>query len=228
MPKEKKKKDIIALPDRDDKDYFRKLVDCCVLAYEELSNDGLALDYCMVADRKLRAMILNDEYYKAKTKNIYARQRLEEMQEVQYLARLAENGDSGDDDDCDYYEPRDGKKESKKITGIDKDMINMRFKAAQMKRELRAELAIIKGDAERDTVNLMYLTITREEFEKLKTIEIHQGSDDADIDALIGTKEDVPVGTAGTIPQRGKTKVVEENEDDLFDIGLNGEIVERE
>jgi len=228
MPKKKDKREVITLPNRDDPDYFKKLVEACVLAYERLSNDGLALDYCMVADRKLRALILNDAEYKAKTKNIYARQRLDEMEEVEYLARLAENGDSvNDDEDDDWYEPRDGKKEPKKITGIDKDMINMRFKAAQMKRELRAELAETQSDNERDAINFMYVSITQEEFEKLVTIELNINTNDADIDALIGTKEDVPVGTADSIPQTGKTKAIEVNDDDLFDIGPDGEVIER-
>ena len=231
MPKKKDKKGqvTITLPaDKNDPDYFRKLVDCCVLAYERLSNDGLALDYCMVADRKLRGMVLNDPDYKAKTKNIYARQRLEEMEEVEHLARLAENDSTDDDDeDDDHYEPRDGKREKKAITGVDKDMINMRFKAAQMKRELRAELAEMQGDNERDAINFMTVFITREEIENLTTIELNLESSDADMDALIGTKEDVPIGTAGSVQQTGKTKVVIENEEEYFDFGPNGEIIER-
>jgi len=222
MPKEQQKKpDIFApLPERNDPGYFRALVGNCVRAYEKLSNDGLALDYCKVADKKLRAMILNDEEYKAETRNIYARQRLEEMEEVEYLASLAANdGMDGDEEDDDHYAPRDGEKKSKKITGADKDMINMRFKAAQMKRELRAERSKMEGDNERDTINFMFIPVTREEFEKLATVEIHQGSDEADFGALIGTKEDVPTGS---LQQNEKTQ-----DGGYFDVLPNGEIVER-
>jgi len=193
----------------------------CVKAYEKLSNDGLALDFCKVADKKLRAMILNDEEYKAETKNIYARQRLEEMEEVEYLASLAANDGMGEDDDedDDHYAPRDGEKRPKKITGADKDMINMRFRAAQMKREIRAELSKAGGDSERDMVCMMTVLVTRGEMENLMLVDINEGSDSADIDELIETKEEVPVGTVG------RTKA--EIDDDCFDVLPNGEIVER-
>jgi len=225
MPKkQKKEKELLSpLPEKNDPGYFRALVLNCIKAYEKLSNDGLALDYCRVADRKLRAMVLNDEEYKAETKNIYARQRLEEMEEVEHLASLAANegSDENGGEDDDYYEPRDGKKPPKKITGADKDMINMQFKAAQMKRELRSELSKMEGDSERDVVNLMEIVVTREEFEKLITVSINEGSDDADVDALISVKEDVPTGSA---QQNTEPEMPEE---DFFCILPNGEIVEK-
>jgi len=224
MPKSNKKETIeilSSLPDKNDPNYFRTLVNNCVIAYEKLSNDGLALDYCMIADKKLRAMIMNDDEYKAKTKNIYARQRLEEMDEVEYLARLAANEDSDDDDD--YYEPRDGKKSEKKITCADKDMMNMRFKAAQMKRELRAELATHAGNAERDTNFFSFVHITQEEFLNLLEVELHEGSEDDNLDSLTDNKEKVPEGTSGNMRMKGKTDVDDES---FFKVLETGEVVE--
>jgi len=221
MPqKQKKKTELLEpLPEKSSPGYFRALVGNCVRAYEKLSNDGLALDYCKVADKKLRVMILNDEEYRAETKNIYAKQRLEEMEEVEYLASLAANDGMDDDEDDDHYAPRDGERKPKKITGADKDLINMRFRAAQMKRELRAELSKVEGDNERDAVNMMTVLVTREEMENLVLIDINDGSDDAGIDELVGTKEEVPIGTMG------KDQFV--TNDDCFDVLPNGEIVER-
>jgi len=222
MP-QKRKKDIDILeplPDKNNPGYFRALVNNCIKAYEESSNDGLALDFCKVADKKLRAMILNDEVYKVETKNIYARQRIEEMKEVEYLASLAANdGMDGDDEDDDHYAPRDGERTPKKITGADKDMINMRFKAAQMKRDLRAEMYKKESDSERDMVYMMTVSVTREEMENLVLADINEGSDNGDIDELIGTKDEVPVGTV--------SKPKAEVGDGYFDILPNGEIVER-
>jgi len=223
--KSQKKPDILEpLPEKDSPGYFRALVNNCVRAYEKSSNDGLALDLCKVADKKLRAMILNDEEYKVETKNIYARQRIEEMEEVEYLASVAANGgmdEDEEDDDDDHYAPRDGERKPKKLTGVDKDMINMQFKAAQMKRELRAELSKAEGDNERDAINFMFIPITREEFEELATVEINQGSNDADFDALMGAKEEVP---SGSLQMKGSTKLQDE---DYFDVLPDGEIVER-
>ena len=229
MPKKwEKEKDLLPpLPEKGDPGYFRALVLNCIKAYEKLSNDGLALDFCRVADRKLRAMVLGDEEYRAETKNIYARQRLEEMEEVEHLASLAANGggEEGDGEGDDHYEPRDGRKPPKKMTGADKDLINMQFKAAQMKRELRSELSKMEGDNERDAVNFMFVPVSREEFEKLLTVELHQGSDDADIDALIGAKEEVPAGASGSVRPGGKTKPPDD--DECFDVLPGGEIVEK-
>jgi len=223
MPQKRKKNIGILepLPEKNNPGYFRALVRNCIRAYEKLSNDGLALDFCKVADKKLRAMILNDGEYKAETKNIYARQRLEEMEEVEYLASLAANGGmGGDDEDDDHYAPRDGERRPKKITGADKDMINMQFKAAQMKRELRAEMYKKEGDSERDMVYMMTVSVTREEMENLVLTDINEGSDNGDIDGLIGTKDEVPVGTIGKIQSDADDK-------DYFEILPNGEIVER-
>jgi hypothetical protein len=222
MPKRKKEASE-PLFDKGDPGFFRSLVKECIAAYEKLPNDGLALDYCKVSDRKLRALILADEEYKAETRNIYARQRFQEVEEIEHLEKLASNEASDDADD--YYELRDGGKKSKKASGADKDMLNMRFKAAQMKRELRAELADMPGSGEQDMVNLMFVLVEREEFEKLVTAEISMGTGDADIDALIGTKEELPDGTAENMTARGKTKVPDEEAE--FDVLENGEIVER-
>jgi len=227
MPK-KKTEEKSPPPDKSNSDYFRGLVRECVAAYEKILNDGLALDYCKVSDRKLRAMILSDLEYQAETRNIYARLKFAEVEELEHLENLAAGGliEDDDDEEDDYYEPRDGeKKAKKKVTSVDKDMLNMRFKAAQMKRELRAELSKLPGDNEQNTVNLMYVPITREEMEKLLTVELSAGSNDADFDELIGAKEEVPAGTAENQASKGKTKVPDDDTPDIT-VLENGEIVE--
>jgi len=219
MPKKPRKETASSVSEKNDSDYFRALVQSCIAAYEKLPNDGLVLDYCKVSDRKLRMMVLSDPEYKAETKNIYARQKFEELADLERLEKLAAGEDENDGD---YYELRDGEK--KKITNVDKDVLNIRLKTAQMKRELRAELSELPGDNEQNAVNLMYVPVTREEFETFSSIEVNQGTDKADIGTLIGVKEDMPTGTAGKLPNRGKTKVPDE---DYFDVLENGEIVEK-
>jgi hypothetical protein len=73
----------------------------------------------------------------------------------------------------------------------------------------------------------MFIPATKDELEKLLTVELNQGSDNADIDVLIGTKEEVPIGTAGSMQVTGKTRLPKINEEDLFDFGPGGEIIER-
>ena len=235
MPRKKKteetEKTINApLSDKDSPDYFAALVQNCIGAYEKLNNDSLALDYCKVSDKRLRVMILDDEEYKRETKSIYARQRLEEVQELEYLANLAANEDADEDDEGEYIHPSErGKKRTKKSITIDKDRLNMRFKAAQIKREIMKEMAEAAGDTESHAVNFLFVPITREEFEKLATAEINYGTDNADFDELVGKKEEIPAGTSGKLHtgSTARTKIVVENDDDFFDVLPNGEIVER-
>jgi hypothetical protein len=213
-------------------DDFRDLVDRCIEAYEKLNNDGLALNLCKVSDKRLRIMVLSDEQYITETKNIYARQKLEEIEEVEHLAKLAANEMQPDDDDDEYTHPSDRKKKSKqqKTTPADRDLLNIRFKAAQLKRELRAEMANAVDDVEKDAVNLLYVPVTKEELERMITIELHAGSDDVDIDGLISKKEEVPTGSSGKLSSKGratKIKEIVEEVEDYFDELPDGEIVEK-
>jgi hypothetical protein len=73
----------------------------------------------------------------------------------------------------------------------------------------------------------MFVPVTQAEFEILKTAEISNGTADAGIDELIGTKEEVPTGTGNSMQPKGKTRAAKMNEDEMFDILPDGEIVER-
>jgi len=221
-------------PDENSPDYFTNLVGECVKAYEKLNNISWALDLCRVADERLRAMVLDDAEFKRETKSIYARQRLNEVEEIERLAGLAARameGGEGEEEEA-YVHPseRKNKKKEKKSAAVDRDMLNMRFRAAQMKRELLAEMAAAAGDAEEDATHMLYVAVAREEFEKVVNFEIADGVDEADLDALVGVAE-VISGISGKLRPKRKTAVAEEedeeDEEDYFDIGPNGEVVER-
>jgi hypothetical protein len=207
------------LPGQDAHDYFRLLVRNCIETYKELPNDVICLDYNKVSG-KLRALVLDDEEYKQETRNIYARQRLEELQEIDSLAKLAFNEE---DDDEDTDPRRKGKK--KKAGGADKDMLNMRFKAAQMRRELIAALDENNSASERDAVNLMFVGMARGEVEKSARDEIYEGDADEALGELADGKEGAPEGTSGKVQISGKSKPL--NDEEFFDVLESGEIVER-
>jgi hypothetical protein len=208
------------LPHQDAPDYFRLLVRNCIETYKELPNDAMCLDYNKVSG-KLRALVLDDEEYKQETRNIYAKQRLEELHEIDNLAKLALNEDDGEEEN----DPRSrGKK--KKVSGADKDMLNMRFKAAQMRRELIASLNEDSGASERDAVNFMFVPIDEVEFRKLITVEVSEGSDSEDVlDELVTKKEEVPEGTSGKVRSKGQDGPLEDEE--FFEFMPDGEIVEK-
>jgi hypothetical protein len=208
------------LPPQDAPDYFRLLVRNCIETYKELPNDAMCLDYNRVSG-KLRAMVLDDEEYKQETRNIYAKQRLEELYEIDSLAKLALSGEEDDEED---YDPRNrGKK--KKTSGADKDMLVMRFKAAQMRRELIASLNENNNASERDATQLMFANISRLEFEKGVKDEIYEGGSDDGLDELVSPKEEAPEGTSGKVRSTGSTKALDE--EDFFEMLPNGEIVEK-
>ena len=229
MPRKKqetKKTRLPSLPDKNSPDYFRALVRNCIAAYSRFTNDGLSLDYCKVIDQKLRAMVLADDEYKCETKSIYAQQRLEELEEFEELKRLAANeeeDDDGDDRYNDAADPRNRGRAGKRKRAVDKDTLTMRFKAAQLKREIRAETASASHDVERDALFVMFVYMTREEFDRLNEAEVHPGGSDDDLEDLAGHKEAVPEGTSGKLQNRGRDRYDGEPFEQVLE---NGEIVE--
>jgi hypothetical protein len=212
----------------ENRDHFRALVRDCIAAYTKFTNDRLSLDFCRVTDKKIRAMVLADEEYRSETRNIYARQRLEEIEEIDRLARMASREDEEDGDtdagDIESADPRNGKKGKKKPV-IDKDRLNMLFKAAQMRREIRADMSSSAQDVERDAVNLMWVGVSRGDIETSIRDDIYEGDDEGSLDELIDRKEDVPEGTGGKV--RGTGEAVPPDDEDFFDVLPDGEIVER-
>jgi len=65
----------------------------------------------------------------------------------------------------------------------------------------------------------------------LATVEISLGSDDVDLDELVGKKEDMPTGSSGRLHTgstgRTKTGEDEDDEEDFFDVLEDGTIVEK-
>jgi hypothetical protein len=211
------------LPRRDAPDYFRALVRNCIETYKELPNDAMCLDYNKVSG-KFRMLVLDDEEYKQETRNIYANQRLKELREIDTLAKLALN-DEADDDDEDEDPRSRGKGKKKKISGADKDMLTMRFKAAQLRRELIASLNEDNNAFERDAASFMYVPISEEELRSVQTDELYEGDADGALDELADRKEKAPEGTGGKIQNRGKIKPPDD--EDFFEIRPDGGVVEK-
>jgi hypothetical protein len=205
------------LPDEDAPDYFRLLVRNCIDTFKELPNDALCLDYNGV-DGKLRALVLDDPEYKKRTRNIYAKQRLDELREIDSLAGMVSLETDGADD------PR-GKEKQAKITSADKDILNMRFKAAQIRREILAGLNDNNNVSERDAVNLMFVPIDKAEFDRGITHEIYAGDADGALDELTGPKEEAPEGTSGKTRPKGQDGPLED--EDFFEVLPDGAVVEK-
>jgi hypothetical protein len=206
------------LPEQDAPDYFRLLVRNCIETYKELPNDAMCLDYNRVSG-KLRAMVLDDEEYKQETRNIYARQQLEELRKIDGLEKLALSGD----DDGDEIGPRG--KGRKKPSGVDKDMLNIRKGIAQMKREIIAALDENNSASERDATNLLFVGMAREEVERSAKNELYAGNADDMLGELSNGKEEAPEGTSGKLRAKGQDGPL--SDEAFFDTLPDGEIIER-
>jgi hypothetical protein len=218
---------IESLPEEDSPDYFRLLVRNCIETYKSLPNDVMCLDYNRISG-KLRALLLDDEEYKRETRNIYAKQRLDELREIDALARLAlddspeEEEDGEDEEDCD---PRNRGRVKNTSISADKNMLDMRFKAAQMRRDLIASMN--ENSSEQDAVNFLFVPVTRQEMETNIRVELDEGyaNDDKTLSELTSVKETAPEGTSGKIRSNGQTEALPDEE--FFDVLESGEVVER-
>jgi hypothetical protein len=200
------------LPNEGNPDYFKALVKACIETYKSLPNDAVCLDYNGVSDAKLRAMILGDEEYCRETRSIYARQKLEELNELDGILRASSSMTNEEPDELpDDYNPR-GPKKKREPVALDKDMLGMRLKAAQAKRDLLEAMANDAGDSERDAANFMFLHLERAEFEAFVLNECNKGGTGKDaLSELTETKEALPESTSNSMFTRGGTRVDEES-----------------
>jgi hypothetical protein len=212
----------LTLPDEGDADYFRVVVRNCITAYSRLFNDKLALDYNKVIG-KTRALVLADIEYQRETRSIYSKRMWEEVDEIERLVKIADGMDDGDtgESEVESKDPRNKGKEpkKKKVTTADKDMLNMQFKALQARREMLNLSASTETAEETDALNIMFVPLTRDEFERLKSVEVFEGTDDAagTFGSTGGSSKQAPAGE-GT---EGKAEIGE-----LYTVDANGDIIE--
>jgi hypothetical protein len=223
MKSETAKRHFINLPEESHPDYFRVLVRNCITAYAKLFNDKYALDFNKVVG-SMRTLIMEDKEYQQETRSIKAQQMMNEAEEIEELALLAEG-----EGDPNSKDPREkGKK--RKITGADKDMLNMRFKAAQMRRDLLNLNAANDEQEEANAINLFFIPVGREEFEKLETVELNNGTDDGhhalaeEINKNLPTKGEVEKRLAEA--QDAVEEKYAEMDKDLFKVNPDGSIEE--
>jgi hypothetical protein len=188
------------LPDAQHKDYFHILVENCIAAYGRVFSDKLALDLNRVGG-KMRALVLEDVHYIQETRNLKARQVLEEIGKLEYLASLA----SGEAPDAEDEDPR-AKGAGRKKSSVDRDMLTMQFKAAQMLRDVRNWNNDADEAEEKDAVNVFYVPASAEDILKLAAVEVVEGSGDADMDELLDRKERLPESSSGRVRLKGRTK----------------------
>lgn len=144
---------------------YEELRDRVISKFKILYKDALAMDMCEVP-KDIRIRLLDDPLYQSKAKALRAElfaQQLETLDAV--LAGSYAN--------------------SEKPT----DQSGTVLKALEMKQKLLLEdLNITKDDS--NALNVAFTAMSREDFEALSTVEVHQGGNSTELGADFGLSED--------------------------------------
>jgi hypothetical protein len=144
---------------------YEELRDNVISKFRILYKDALAMDMCEVP-KDLRIRLLEDPVYLTKTKAIRASlfaQQLETLDAV--LAGTYANSEKPTDQSMTV------------------------LKALEMKQKLLLEdLNITKDDS--NALNVVFTAMSREDFEALSTVEVHEGGNSREIGADFGVSED--------------------------------------
>jgi len=131
-------------------------------AFELLLNDSMALDYCGITGKE-RKLILNDAVFAREARKIKAGKYLEEIKDINEIVKSL--GRTKSDDNARFT---DGDEDPTK-------MITLKMKATSMRREMLSLSSNDKETEESESLNIFFIDITKEEFERMLNIEIHEG-----------------------------------------------------
>jgi len=175
-------------------------------AFKILLNDSMALDYCGITGKD-RKIILNDPFFIRETRRIKAEKYIEEIREINNLLSS-----------LNYAEYN----ENRRFSEFDEDtskIINLKMKVTAMRRELLSLTASDKESEESEGMNIFFIDVTREEFEKMTNVEVHEGysenttfaeEEETTVEKIskIRKKENVPLAT----PQKTITYINSQGE----------------
>lgn len=133
--------------------------------FKILYKDALAMDMCKVP-KDVRLRMLEDPEYIAETKAIRASLFVEQLETLDNI--LAETYNHSD-------------------KGI--DMSGTILKALEMKQKLLLEDLNITKD-ESNALNVAFISMSREDFEALDTVEVNKGGNSRELSADFGVSED--------------------------------------
>lgn len=160
-------------------------------AFEVLLNESMALDFCGISGKE-RKLILNDPEFTRTARKMKAGKYIEEIQDINTLIKSL--GRNGADENARFSE---GEEDPTKV-------LTLKMKATAMRRELLSLSTSDKEGDESDSLNIFFVDISREEFEKMQNVEIHEGDSDAN---LVGEDDkEAPQESAARRKERGKRR----------------------
>ena len=136
-------------------------------AYELLLNDAMALDYCGITGKD-RKLILNDPAFSREARRIKAGKYIEEIKDINEIVKSLGHNKSGS--------------ENGRIGDNDEDItktIALKMKVATMRREMLSLSSNDKETEEAESLNIFFIDVTREEFERMMNVEVHDGDSSA-------------------------------------------------
>jgi hypothetical protein len=143
-------------------------IDEVLEAYRKLLDDSFALDYCGFHGKD-RVMILNSPDYKKRSRQIRAQYYVEEIKGIESIIGELDIAESNEEWNGRFGEESNKNRDDSKI-------LRLRMQAQQMRRDLLSLTTSANEIEEADAINVFYVGLTKEEFENLKNVEVHEGA----------------------------------------------------
>jgi len=166
-------------------------IDEVLIAFELLLNESMALDYCGVTGKD-RKLILNNPDFTREAKKIKAGKYIEEIKDINALVKSLGQSGNGEND---------------RISESDEDptkVITLKMKVASMRREMLSLSANEKETDEAESLNIFFIDVSREDFERMLNVEIQDGEAFATLSSDEG--KDTPANVTARYKKEEKQK----------------------
>jgi hypothetical protein len=159
-------------------------------AFKLLLNDSMALDYCGITGKE-RKLILNDPVFARESRKLKAEKYIEEIKDINGLIKSLGNNHN----------------ENARFSEGDEDptkIINLKMKVAAMRREMLSLTSSSNEAEESESLNIFFIDITKEDFERMLNVEIHEGEENTRL--LSEEGKEAPMDKAIKAKDEGKKK----------------------
>lgn len=159
-------------------------------AFKLLLNDSMALDYCGITGKD-RKLILNDPEFTKEARRLKAEKYIEEINDINSIIKSL--GRSNDEN----ARFSDGDEDPTKI-------LNLKMKVTSMRREMLSLTSSDTETEELESLNIFFIDVTREDFERMLNVEIHEGDENARL--VSDESKEAPMEKAIRSKEEGKQK----------------------
>jgi hypothetical protein len=159
-------------------------------AFKLLLTDSMALDYCGNTGKD-RKIILNDPEFTKEARRLKAEKYIEEINDINSIIKSL--GRSNNEN----ARFSDGDEDPTKI-------LNLKMKVTAMRREMLSLTSSDTETEESESLNIFFIDVTREDFERMLNVEIHEGDENARL--VSDESKEAPMEKAIRSKEEGKQK----------------------